>query len=71
MNCVKNEKVDNLVWSCYRENSAEFFVKKNYTEEKLTLVSKYIFLGHDISIIEGVFKNVIMFAFQDVFYSEM
>jgi len=29
------------------------------------------FLGHEISIIEGVFKSVIMFAFQDVFYSKM
>jgi len=32
MNCVRNEDVDNLVWSCYKGNSAEFFVKKDCAE---------------------------------------
>jgi hypothetical protein len=34
MNCVRNEDVDNLVWSRYIGNSAEFLVKKNLHQIK-------------------------------------
>jgi hypothetical protein len=48
MNCARNEDVDNLVWSCYRENFADFLVEKKITPNKNKHFKINIFPGPNI-----------------------